>query len=46
MAIYVQNVVSKQKCIDYTEKWPFMVIFLYNLYIFAYICNQTKIQIL
>ena len=22
----------KTKCIDYIEKWPFMVIFLYNLY--------------
>ena len=26
-----KSVVSKQKCIDYIEKWPFMVIFLYNL---------------
>ena len=25
-----QSVVSKQKCIDYTEKLPFMVMFLYN----------------
>ena len=25
----------KQKCIDYTEKWPLViVIFLYDLYIF------------
>ena len=24
-----------QTCIDYIEKWPFMVIFLYNLYIFC-----------
>ena len=23
----------QQKCMDYIEKWPFMVIFLYNLYI-------------
>ena len=22
-----------EKCIDYIEKWPFMVIFLFNLYI-------------
>ena len=28
-------VVSKQKCIYYIEKLPFMVIFLYNLYIFC-----------
>ena len=28
---------SKQKCLDYTEKWPFMVIFLYNLNIFVWI---------
>ena len=28
------RVISKQKCIDYIEKWPFMVIFQYNLYIF------------
>ena len=28
-------VVSKQKCIDHIEKWPFMVIFLHNLYIFV-----------
>ena len=25
----------QQKCIDYIEKWPFMVIFQYNLYIFG-----------
>ena len=25
----------EQKCIDYIEKWPFMVIFQYNLYIFG-----------
>ena len=30
-------VVSKQKCIDNIEKWPFMVIFLYNLYFFFWI---------
>ena len=27
--------ISKQTCIDYIEKWAFMVIFLYNLYIFV-----------
>ena len=27
---------SRQKCIDYTEKWPILVIFLYNPYIFGY----------
>ena len=27
----------KQKCIDYIEKWPFLVIFLYNLYIFVWL---------
>ena len=35
-----KNIVSKLnklKCIDYIEKWPFMVIFLYNLYIFVWI---------
>ena len=32
-----KSVVSKEKCIDYIEKWPFMVIFLYNLYIFVWI---------
>ena len=26
---------SKQKCIDYIEKWPLLVSFLYNLYIFG-----------
>ena len=31
------SVLSKQKCKDYIEKWPFMVIFLYNLYIFIWI---------
>ena len=29
--------VSKQQCIDYIEEWPFMVIFLYSLYIFVWI---------
>ena len=29
----------KQKCIDYIEKWPFMVIFLYNPYIFFWLQN-------
>ena len=28
--------VSKQKWIDYIEKWPFMVSFLNNLYIFCF----------
>ena len=23
------------KIVDYIEKWPFMVIFLYNLYVFV-----------
>ena len=32
-----KSVVSKQKCIDYIEKWPLMVIFLYNLDIFVWI---------
>ena len=27
----------KQKCIDYIEKWQFMVICLYNLYIFVFV---------
>ena len=26
-----------QKCVDYIEKWPLMVIFQYNLYIFVWI---------
>ena len=30
-ALDSKSVVSKQKCIDYIEKWPFMVIFLINL---------------
>ena len=30
-----KRVVSKQKYIDCIEKWPQMVIFLYNLYIFG-----------
>ena len=29
--------VSKQKSIGYIEKWPFMVIFLYNQYFFVWI---------
>ena len=29
-----QPLYIKTKCIDCIEKWPFMVIFLYNLYIF------------
>ena len=32
---------------NYVEKWPFMVIFLYNLYIFVWMqkcCNQTKMN--
>ena len=36
-------VVSKQNCIDYKEKWPEMVIFLYNLYIFGY--NMFEVHI-
>ena len=33
--VFNNHVISKQKCIDYTENLyrPFMVIFLYNLYI-------------
>ena len=34
--------VSKQKCIDYTEEWPFNVIFLYNVYIFICLKVDTK----
>ena len=33
--VQIINRVSKQKCIDYIEKWSFMVIFQYNLYIFG-----------
>ena len=29
------KIVSKQKYVDYVEKWPFMIIFLYNLHIFV-----------
>ena len=39
-----KSVVSKQKCIDYIEKRPFMVIFLYNLYIFTLIKKQKCID--
>ena len=42
--IAVLRVISKQKCIDYIEKWPFMVIFLYNLYYFWSIFEQYYIQ--
>ena len=28
---------GSQKCIDYIEKWPLMVIFQYNLYNFGWI---------
>ena len=31
---------GSQKCIDYIEKWPFMVIFQYNLYIFVWIWHS------
>ena len=37
LKVDLKSVVSKQKCIAYIEKWPFMVIFLYNLYIFVWI---------
>ena len=30
-----QTCYIQTKCIDYIEKWPFMVIFQYNLYIFG-----------
>ena len=30
---------GSQKCIDYIEKYPFMVIFQYNLYIFVWILH-------
>ena len=33
----------KQKCIDYMEKWPFMVILPYNLYIFVYSMIPAKV---
>ena len=40
--------ISKQKCIDYIEKWPFMVIFQYNQYIlgsiFELCYNQNRIN--
>ena len=32
---------GSQKCIDYIEKWPYMVIFQYNLYIFVWIYNTV-----
>ena len=31
----VHSINPKQKCIGYIEKWPFMVIFQHNLYIFG-----------
>ena len=37
--VWIQQNAKKsiqQKWIDYIEKWPFMVIFLYNLYIFVW----------
>ena len=42
--IVLNDVVSEQKCIDYTEKLPFMVTFLYNLYIFAVVPKQKCID--
>ena len=35
LCYFNNDVLSIQKCIYYIEKWPFMVIFLYNLYIFG-----------
>ena len=32
---------SKQKCLDYVEKWPFMGIFQYNLYISVFDTNRN-----
>ena len=40
----VNRVISKQNCVDYIEKWPFMVIFQYNLYIFLSIFEPCYIQ--
>ena len=45
MVIFLYNLYTfckteaKQKCIDYVERWPFLVIFLYtsNLHIFVWI---------
>ena len=37
----LKNVISKQKCIDYVEKWPLMVIFLHNLNIFIRIQDKN-----
>ena len=41
---YTNRVISKQKCIDYIEKLPLMVIFLYNLYILGSIFEPCYIQ--
>ena len=32
--------IMEQKYIDDIDKWPYMVIFLYNIYIFVYL-NQN-----
>ena len=32
-----KSVVSKQKCIDYIERWPFIVIFQYVIDIFVWV---------
>ena len=32
-----RSIISKQKCKDFIAKWPFMIIFLHNLYIFVWI---------
>ena len=40
----IQLCYIQTKCIDYIEKWPFMVIFLYNLYIFLSIFEPCCIQ--
>ena len=32
--VWIKIAAPKQKCIDYIEKWPEMIIFLYNPYIF------------
>ena len=33
---------KKKKCTDYIEKWPFIVIFLYDLLTFLYIFVSIK----
>ena len=33
----LKKIVPRHKCLYHMEKWQFMAIFLYNLYIFVYI---------